>query len=55
MFEKHGFTRVDWEKFWLAIDTQAEDKESDTPRGSDSEHGPRAGQEAEDGSPEPPA
>jgi hypothetical protein len=37
----------------------AEDKESDTPRGSDSDDGPSsgpsAGQEAEDGSPEPPA
>jgi len=28
MFEKHGFTRVDWENFWRAIDTEAEDKES---------------------------
>jgi hypothetical protein len=38
-----------------APEGEAEDKESDTPRGSDSEDGPSAGQEAEDGSPEPPA
>ena len=34
-----------------APDDEAEDKESDTPRGDS----PSAGQEAEDGSPEPPA
>ena len=42
-----------------APEGEAEDKESDTPRGSnsdsDSDDGPSAGQEAEDGSPEPPA
>ena len=40
-----------------APEGEAEDKESDTTRGSgsDSDDGPSAGQEAEDGSPEPPA
>ena len=39
-----------------APEGEAEDKESDTPRpDSDSDGGPSAGQEAEDGSPEPPA
>ena len=39
-----------------APDDEAEDKESDTPRSSgDSGDAPSAGQEAEDGSPEPPA
>ena len=39
-----------------APEGEAEDKESDTTRSdSDTGGGPRAGQEAEDGSPEPPA
>ena len=38
-----------------APEGEAEDQESDTPRSSDSDDGPSAGQEAEDGSPEPPA
>ncbi|WP_299926249.1 hypothetical protein [uncultured Nocardioides sp.] len=38
-----------------APDGEAEDQESDTPRSSDDSDSPRAGQEAEDGSPEPPA
>lgn len=41
-----------------APDGEAKDKESDTPRSSDDAGGsdaPSAGQEAEDGSPEPPA
>ncbi|MBD3923325.1 hypothetical protein IEZ26_01720 [Nocardioides cavernae] len=39
-----------------APEGEAEDAESDTPRsGSDSDDSPSAGQEAEDGSPEPPA
>ena len=37
-----------------APDDEAEDKESDTPRDG-SDDAPSAGQEAEDGSPEPPA
>ena len=38
-----------------APEGEAEDAESDTTRASDSDDGPSAGQEAEDGSPEPPA
>ena len=38
-----------------APDGEAQDKESDTPRSSDDSDSPSAGQEAEDGSPEPPA
>src|SRR6478736_7149762 len=37
-----------------APEGEAEDQESDTPRSSDSDDAPSAGQEAEDGSPEPP-